>query len=534
MATSLNAPATAAIVARANALFDDLSFTSAREWKAAKPGRKVIGYMPIYVPREIIHAADMLPLGIVGGGDQLEVIHGDAYYQSYICRIPRSTIELGVSGRIDFVDGMLFPSICDVIRNLSGMWKMMFPHVYSHYFDVPQNYRDDIGGNFYVNETGRAAARSRRAARQADHRRRASALDRGLQREPPAGARSLRLPGGEAVAGARGGSLSDDTRRSRAPGRGAHRHAARLSCRGARRGTADARQLPHRADRHVLRAAAAQFDQVAGIVRLLRGRRRSPAGHPLAHRRRRDRGRSAAESFGCLPASFRVDGGQVRAQSEGKGPASGPRGQAHRRGRRDFRRAELLRSGAARAADAAARAQGSRHPLHRVQIRRELRPDAADPGTGRHLRRIRSNCGAQHDDADKDCHLPRAGEGGRQGRFHGEAEGDDGRALRSADQRARDRRQGGGHFRARQSQRTAHVLRPPEQSAGGQCHPERAAPHQRQLRAGSGKDRPFRRRLHLCEVGHRHDGQGQSRAQRQEIPQSRRAAACPTPAASPS
>jgi benzoyl-CoA reductase subunit C len=152
MATPLNAPATADIIARATALFDDLSFTTARQWKAAKPGRKVIGYMPIYVPREIIHAADMLPLGIVGGGDQLEVIHGDAYYQSYICRIPRSTIELGVSGRIDFVDGMLFPSICDVIRNLSGMWKMMFPHVYSHYFDVPQNYRDDIGGNFYVNE----------------------------------------------------------------------------------------------------------------------------------------------------------------------------------------------------------------------------------------------------------------------------------------------------------------------------------------------------------------------------------------------
>jgi benzoyl-CoA reductase subunit C len=57
-----------------------------------------------------------------------------------------------VSGRLDFVDGMLFPSICDVIRNLSGMWKMMFPSVYVRYFDVPQNYRDDIGGNYYVNE----------------------------------------------------------------------------------------------------------------------------------------------------------------------------------------------------------------------------------------------------------------------------------------------------------------------------------------------------------------------------------------------
>jgi benzoyl-CoA reductase subunit C len=152
MDASLKKSATVEIVACATALFEDLSFAAAREWKAAKPGRKVIGYMPIYVPRELIHAADMLPLGVLGGGDQLEVIHGDAYYQSYICRIPRSTVELGVSGRLDFVDGMMFPSICDVIRNLSGMWKMMFPHVYVRYFDVPQNYRDDIGGNYYVNE----------------------------------------------------------------------------------------------------------------------------------------------------------------------------------------------------------------------------------------------------------------------------------------------------------------------------------------------------------------------------------------------
>ena len=152
MATSLNGAKVVDIATRAQGLFEDLSFTAARQWKELDPGRKVVGYMPIYVPREIIHAAGFLPLGILGGGDQLEVIHGDAYYQSYICRIPRSTIELGLSGRLDFVDGMLFPSICDVIRNLSGMWKMMFPNVYVRYFDVPQNYRDDIGGNYYANE----------------------------------------------------------------------------------------------------------------------------------------------------------------------------------------------------------------------------------------------------------------------------------------------------------------------------------------------------------------------------------------------
>ncbi len=145
-------PTTSEIVERCQELFDDLRFTSARAWKDAEPGRKVIGHLPIYVPRELIHAGGMLPLGIMGGGDNLEVIHGDAYYQSYICRIPRSTIELGLSGRLDFVDGMIFPSICDVIRNLSGMWKMLFPDIYSKYFDVPQTYDDEIGGTFYINE----------------------------------------------------------------------------------------------------------------------------------------------------------------------------------------------------------------------------------------------------------------------------------------------------------------------------------------------------------------------------------------------
>lgn len=150
--TQAKAESTTAIIERCQELFDDLNFTASRDWKAAGEGRKVIGYMPVYVPRELIHAGGMLPLGVLGGGDQLEVIHGDAYYQSYICRIPRSTIELAITKRLDFVDGMLFPSICDVIRNLSGMWQLMMPGVYVRYFDVPQNYRDDLGGQYYVNE----------------------------------------------------------------------------------------------------------------------------------------------------------------------------------------------------------------------------------------------------------------------------------------------------------------------------------------------------------------------------------------------
>ena len=145
-------PRVVQIVQRCEALFEDLDLGAVKQWKAAAPGRKAIGYLPVYVPRELVHAAGMLPVGILGGGDQIEVIQGDAYYQSYICRIPRSTIELGLTGRLDSLDGMLFPSICDVIRNLSGMWQILFKDKYVRYFDVPQNYEDAVGGTFYVNE----------------------------------------------------------------------------------------------------------------------------------------------------------------------------------------------------------------------------------------------------------------------------------------------------------------------------------------------------------------------------------------------
>jgi benzoyl-CoA reductase subunit C len=140
------------IVERCQDLYEDLDFTSVRAWKEAGARRKVIGHMPVYAPRELIHAAGMLPVGILGGGDQLDVIHGDAYYQSYICRIPRSTIELAITGRLDCLDGMLFPSTCDVIRNLSGMWQLKFQDKLIRYFDVPQNFDLDIGGAFYTRE----------------------------------------------------------------------------------------------------------------------------------------------------------------------------------------------------------------------------------------------------------------------------------------------------------------------------------------------------------------------------------------------
>ena len=126
----------------------DQALDTVRAWKA-RTGGLAVGFLPIYVPRELLHAQGVLPVGLMGGRPDLEIIKGDAYYQSYICHLPRSTIELGLNGSYGALDGLVFPAICDVIRNLSGMWQMLFPDMLVHYFDVPQNFDPAIGGAFY-------------------------------------------------------------------------------------------------------------------------------------------------------------------------------------------------------------------------------------------------------------------------------------------------------------------------------------------------------------------------------------------------
>lgn len=135
----------------------DIELSRVRDWKARHPGRLAIGYMPIYVPRPLFEAQGCLPVAIFGGGDQVDIIRGDSFFQSYICHIPRSTLELATRGSFDVLDGMVFPSICDVIRNLGGMWQMLFPDRYATYLDLPQNFTPDLGGRFYAAELARIA-----------------------------------------------------------------------------------------------------------------------------------------------------------------------------------------------------------------------------------------------------------------------------------------------------------------------------------------------------------------------------------------
>jgi benzoyl-CoA reductase subunit C len=158
----------AAVVERAERLYRDVGLASVRERKA-RAGGLAVGFLPVWAPRELLHSQGVLPVGLMGGGEDVEIIRGDAFYQSYICHLPRSVVELGLGGQLDVLDGVIFPAICDVIRNLSGVWQMRFPDKLVHYLDVPQDFDPAIGGAFLRGDLETlAAALTARGARPYD------------------------------------------------------------------------------------------------------------------------------------------------------------------------------------------------------------------------------------------------------------------------------------------------------------------------------------------------------------------------------
>ncbi len=134
---------------------DEVAFA----WKASHPAGKVVGCFPVYTPVELIHASGALPLGIIGGGNELEIAHADARFQSFVCSIVKSTLELGLTDKLQEVDCMFFQSICDPARNLSSVFRRNFPAKMIEYIHLPQNMDSRWAAGYLESEYRRLLAR---------------------------------------------------------------------------------------------------------------------------------------------------------------------------------------------------------------------------------------------------------------------------------------------------------------------------------------------------------------------------------------
>jgi benzoyl-CoA reductase subunit C len=127
------------IIERGRELIAQPLGAAAERWKAEHPGGRAVAAYPVWAPAELIHAAGMLPLALLGGGTSVELTHADARFQSFVCSIAKSTLELGFQGQVKAVDGFVFSNICDVARNLGSIYQRNFPEAFVEYLHLPQN-----------------------------------------------------------------------------------------------------------------------------------------------------------------------------------------------------------------------------------------------------------------------------------------------------------------------------------------------------------------------------------------------------------
>lgn len=136
-------------------LVTDVSFPTVTAWKAAHPQGKALGCFPVYTPQELMAAAGALPVSLFGARGQVEIDHADSRIQSFVCSIARSTLELGLGRHLKNLDGLVVPSICDVARNLSGVWERNFPGHFVFYLHLPQNVGSAAAVTYYRGELER-------------------------------------------------------------------------------------------------------------------------------------------------------------------------------------------------------------------------------------------------------------------------------------------------------------------------------------------------------------------------------------------
>ncbi|MFZ0698771.1 MAG: 2-hydroxyacyl-CoA dehydratase [Thermoplasmata archaeon] len=138
------------MVRLAREVLADPTFPTVRAWR--KGGGRAVGCFPVYTPQEIFHSLGMLPVAMQGGGENLEISRADAALGSFLCSISKSTLEMALTGLLDPFDAFVFPYICDVSRNLDGIFARVLPERPSHMLHLPQNFTSPATVPFLVAE----------------------------------------------------------------------------------------------------------------------------------------------------------------------------------------------------------------------------------------------------------------------------------------------------------------------------------------------------------------------------------------------
>ena len=121
----------------------------AKEWKK-RTGGKVIGFLCSYAPEEILYAADILPVRLLGAHKSSDLV--EKHVASNIaCSFCRDTLGQALEGEYDYIDGIVQGQTCLHTGEIFWVWQKHKPVAFSYFLAVPHS-TQSVGRYEYLAE----------------------------------------------------------------------------------------------------------------------------------------------------------------------------------------------------------------------------------------------------------------------------------------------------------------------------------------------------------------------------------------------
>ncbi|MDP8205310.1 MAG: benzoyl-CoA reductase, bzd-type, subunit N [Candidatus Electryonea clarkiae] len=108
----------------------------ARAWKEKSSG-KVFGCFCSYVPEEILVAANILPVRVLGSHEPQDVTEPHLF--GMFCPFCRDVLAQGLKGRYEYLDGITLAQSCIHLRQAYRSWEQHVDQPFSYYLPHPMS-----------------------------------------------------------------------------------------------------------------------------------------------------------------------------------------------------------------------------------------------------------------------------------------------------------------------------------------------------------------------------------------------------------
>jgi benzoyl-CoA reductase subunit C len=109
----------------------------ARSWKD-RTGGQVVATMCTYTPEELLIAAGMLPVRVLGAHEPQNVTEPHIF--GMFCPFCRDSLAQGLLGRFDYCEGVTLTQSCIQYRQAFGSWRLHVPTVqWDYYLPMPND-----------------------------------------------------------------------------------------------------------------------------------------------------------------------------------------------------------------------------------------------------------------------------------------------------------------------------------------------------------------------------------------------------------